>query len=360
MILNTYNAKRFYDEMGHDNFDKVVKMAELIVRNTFFDEYEMSLKYMDSKESMGYVKRFFESINPDYYLRVCNILGGYVKNDSFQSDLAQDYSDSKTFPLNDGLCFVIREVDDDEFGEFTGKNKFNPATGQIVINREDNIKTAFSSVHELAHRLASSGNPIDFVRYFYREIPSITFEELFLDWLEEIGHPHEEINYLKKQRNICFYMHAFLILIANELIKSSKDEVDLDEIIDSLNLRIPNIDARGLNMDVMKKMYGKDIDYFGYRKLLLCNIPYIIGRVMRDYYVMDYRKNGFNADIFKFMHLYGDGHLDENAIRYYYMLLNLPFENDNMEELEKYFDGDISDVEYYDVEDKKKQTQVYS
>ena len=61
MILNTSNAKRFYDEMGHSNFDKVVKMAELIVRNTLFDEYEMSLKYMDSKESMGYVKRFFKS-----------------------------------------------------------------------------------------------------------------------------------------------------------------------------------------------------------------------------------------------------------------------------------------------------------
>ena len=260
MILNTSNAKRFYDEMGHSNFDKVVKMAELIVRNTLFDEYEMSLKHMDSKESMGYVKRFFKSINTDYHLRVCNILGGYVKNDSFQSDLAQDYSDSETFPLNDGLCFVIREVDDDEFGEFTGKNKFNPVTGQIVINRENNIKTAYYSVHELAHKLAISNNTLDFERYLYSEIPSITFEGLFLEWLEEIGYPHEEINYLKKQRNNSSYKYAFLILIANELIKSSKDEVDLDEIIASLSTRIPNIDTRGLNMDVLGKMYEDDID----------------------------------------------------------------------------------------------------
>ena len=155
-------------------------------------------------------------------------------------------------------------------------------------------------------------------------------------------------------------MHAFLILIANELIKSSKDEVDLDKIMKSLSTRIPNIDYRGLNMDVMNKMYGDDINYYDYRKLLIRSIPYIIGRVMRDYYVADYHKNGFNADIFNFMHLYRDRHLDENAIRYYYMLLNLPFENDNMRDLEKYFDGDIIDAEYYDVEDEQKQTQVYS
>ena len=82
---------------------------------------------------------------------------------------------------------------------------------------------------------------------------------------------------------------------------------------------------------------------------------------MREYYVADYHKKRMNADIFKFMHLYGDRRLDENATRYYYMLLNLPFENNNMEELEKYFGEDVLDVLFEDIYDtEKKQTQVYS
>ena len=31
-----------------------------------------------------------------------------------------------------------------------------------------------------------------------------------------------------------------------------------------------------------------------------------------------------------------------------------------MRDIENYFDGDIIDAEYYDVEDEQKQTQVYS
>ena len=33
-MISTLNAKRTYDDIGHSNFDKIVKMAEIIIDST--------------------------------------------------------------------------------------------------------------------------------------------------------------------------------------------------------------------------------------------------------------------------------------------------------------------------------------
>jgi len=352
-MISTLNAKRTYDDIGHSNFDKIVKMAEIIIDSTDYDEREYNYKYLDYSSSFNLVDEFFKDLNPEYHYRVSNILHEDIRNDIFNFDIDEEYSKHETFPLNGGICFRIKDVEDGELSDYDEKNAFIPSTGEIILNRNQSIELAFYAVHELGHKLATSNNEMDVERLFYSEIPSITLERLFLKWLENKGYDYSEIEQLRRKRDTATYRNALYILITNEMIHS-KDEVNFNDIIDKLMIKHPTIKFDGLDMTLIDKMYGKNTTSLGFKRTLYTCIPYVVGRVMADYYVDDYLHNRLDADIFKLIHLYGDGLLDEINTRYQYLFLNLPFENNNIDKLKELYNSDIIDVNFKEGTDVKK------
>lgn len=333
MLIDTSNAKRIYDEIGHDEFDKIVDMAKIIINNTEYKTLDELYGYLDINDAMKYVEDFFKNLNPEYYDRI---------QSTFNSNNSSNENSSS---------FLIKHVEDDEFGEFCGKNIFSLNTGNIIINHDNSIVLAYNSVHELTHRLASPNSKLDLERFFYKEVASITIESLFLDWMEDHGYNPEEIEQLRRRRKNNTYKNSSIIIFTNELIKSNQDKVSFDEIIKRIHSKYPNFNLEGLNMDLINRLYNDETNYDDYCANLMPNIPYIIGKLMSNYYIKDYYENLSDADIFKFIKLYSDASIDNHMTRCQYMLLNLPFENNNLNELEQLYDSDsFSDSDVIDID----------
>ena len=353
MILNTSNAKRLYNQFDPKVYDKIVRMAKFIVEHVCYDYSSISLKKLDIRDSVEMLERFYNELNPEYGYRVSNIIRQNLRGDIFVSDVDPKYSNRKTFSDNKGLCFCVRKVKKNEFGKFWSKNCLDNSGG-VIINFTENIEMLKNMVHELGHKLAQFFGNIGIRRFFYKEVPSITFEKIFLKWLEKEGYSPHEIEQLRNFRKATSYENALMILINNELANSQEDNVELDEIIKKLIVKYSDINLLVLPDDFIKETFSEGVSYSKYLEYYMRNIPYVVGMIMSDYYVSDYYKNGLDAEIFKFVKIYGDNFVDDEMLKYHFMFLNLPFENNNMDELEEYFDGDTIDVEYYDVDDSKK------
>ena len=241
------------------------------------------------------------------------------------------------------------------------------SSGEVVVEYEENIRLLWHIVHELVHKLASSIGPIDIERKLYSEIPSITVEKMLLEWLEDTGYSYKEVQQLKKERNAISYQRAIPILVANELIKSNKDKVDLNEILGRLSIKYSNIKFDAQVIYLVNKIFNEKNNYHVFINRFIETIPYVIGRVMADYYITNYHKTIKNNKeqnkedipfIFEFIKLFGDGFLNFEDLRMHFMFLDLPFENDNMDELEDCFDGDFINVEYYEKIGNKNQAQA--
>lgn len=59
MLIDTSNAKRIYDEIGHDEFDKIFDMAKIIINNTEYKTLDELYGYLDINDAMKYVEDFF-------------------------------------------------------------------------------------------------------------------------------------------------------------------------------------------------------------------------------------------------------------------------------------------------------------